>query len=50
MRYARARFVIIGAIFRQQMVQVTFAEDHDMIETLASDLSDQPFNMTVLPW
>jgi hypothetical protein len=25
-----------------------FAEDHDMVETLASDRSDQPFNMTVL--
>src|SRR5215472_14318921 len=38
------------AIFCQQMAQVTFAEHHDMIEALASDRSDQPFNMTVLPW
>ena len=46
----RARFVIVGAIFCQQMAQVTFAKHHDMVEALASDRSDQPFNMTVLPW
>ena len=46
----RARFVIVGAILCQQMEQVTFAEHHDMVEALASDRSDQPFNMTVLPW
>jgi hypothetical protein len=32
------------------MTQVTFAEHHDMVDALASDRSDQPFNMTVLPW
>ena len=46
----RARFAIVGAIFCQQMAQVTFAEHHDMVEALTSDRSDQPFNMTVLPW
>jgi hypothetical protein len=46
----RTRFVIVGAIFCQQMVQVTLAEHHDMVEALASDRSDQPFNMTILPW
>ena len=28
----RARFVIVGAIFCQQMAQETFAEHHDMVE------------------
>ena len=46
----RARFVIVGAVFCQQMAQVTFAEHHDMVEALASDRSDQPFSMTILPW
>src|SRR5690348_2364385 len=31
------------------MAKVTFAEHHDVVETLASDRSDQPFNVTVLP-
>jgi hypothetical protein len=31
------------------MAKVPFAHHHDMVETLASDRSDQPFNMTVLP-
>jgi hypothetical protein len=31
------------------MAKVTFAEHHDMVEALAADRSNQPFNMTVLP-
>jgi hypothetical protein len=45
----RACAVVVGTIFLQQMAKVTFAEHHDVVETLASDRSDQPFNVTVLP-
>jgi hypothetical protein len=31
------------------MPKVPFAEHHDMVEALASDRADQPFNMTILP-
>jgi hypothetical protein len=31
------------------MAEVPFPEHHDMVEALASDRVDQPFNMTVLP-
>src|SRR5947209_14369723 len=31
------------------MAEVPFAQDHDMVEALASDRANQPFNMTVLP-
>ena len=32
------------------MANMPLPQRHDMVETLASDRSDQPFNMTVLPW
>ena len=48
-RKMRARFVIIGTIVCQQTAKVAFAEHYDMVETLASDRSDQPFDMPVLP-
>ena len=31
------------------MAEVPFPQDHEVVETLASDRADQPFNMTVLP-
>ena len=49
-RKMRARFIVVGRIICQQMAQVSFAEHHDMVEAFASDRSDQPFNMTILPW
>ena len=48
-RKVRTRSIVAGAIFCQQMAKVTFAEHHDMVEALAADRSNQPFNMTVLP-
>ena len=48
-RKVRARSVIVGAIICQQMAKVIFAEHYDVVETLASDRPDQPFDMTVLP-
>jgi hypothetical protein len=31
------------------MTEVPFPQDHDMVEALAPDRANQPFNMTVLP-
>src|SRR6516162_5226938 len=45
----RAHPIVVGGVIRQQMAEVPFPQHHDMIEALASDRSDQPFNMTVLP-
>ena len=41
--------IVVGGVIRQQMAEVPFPQDHDMVEALASDRADQPFNMTVLP-
>jgi hypothetical protein len=46
----RARGVVVGRIICQQLAKVPFPEHHDMVEVLTSDRSNQPFNMTVLPW
>src|SRR5215467_13663638 len=40
----------IGGVIRQHMPEVPFPQYHDMVEALASDRANQPFNMTVLPW
>jgi hypothetical protein len=45
----RAHPIVIGGVIRQQMAEVPFPQHHDMVEALASDRADQPFNMTVLP-
>jgi hypothetical protein len=49
-RKVRAHLIVVGGVIRQQMAEVPFAQHHDMVEALASDRADQPFNMTVLPW
>src|SRR5580692_11571398 len=46
----RAHFIVVGAVICQQFAKVPFTEYHDMVEAFASDRSNQPFNMTVLPW
>ena len=48
-REMRARGIVVGRVICRLMAKVPFAHHHDMVETLASDRSDQPFNMTVLP-
>ena len=45
----RAHPVVVGGVIRQQMAEVPFPQHHDMVEALASDRANQPFNMTVLP-
>ena len=48
-RKVRAHPIVIGGVIRQQMSEMAFPKDHDMVEALASDRADQPFNVTVLP-
>jgi hypothetical protein len=48
-RKMRARGIVVGRVICQLMAKVPFAHHHDMVKALASDRSDQPFNMTVLP-
>ena len=48
-RKVRAHPVVVGGVIRQQMAEVSFPQHHDMVEALAPNRADQPFNMTVLP-
>ena len=48
-RKMRARGIVVDRIICQLMAKVPFAHHHDMVEALASDRSDQPFDVTVLP-
>jgi hypothetical protein len=45
----RSYAVVICLVIGEQMANMPLPQRHDMIEALASDRSDQPFNMTVLP-
>ena len=48
-RKVRAHPVVVGRVIRQQMTEVLFPQHHDMVEALASDRANQPFDMPVLP-
>jgi hypothetical protein len=48
-RKVRAHPIVVGCVIGQRMPEVPFPQHHDMVEALASDRADQPFNMTVLP-
>ena len=41
--------VIVGEVAGQSATQVSFAQDDDMIETLAADRADEPLGEGVLP-
>jgi len=45
----RAHPIVVGRVIRQQIAEVPFPQHHDMVEALASDRADQPFDMPVLP-
>ena len=49
-REVSARPVIVREVARQGTAQVPFAEDEDVIQTLASDRSDEPLGERILPW
>src|SRR5216683_863305 len=42
-------FVVVVGIRGQDAPQVRFAQDHDMVQALSPDRTDQPFDMTILP-
>ena len=44
-----ARLVVIGEVPGQDSTQVSFAEDKDVIETLAADRTDQALGERILP-
>ena len=48
-RKMRADTIVVGQVSGQQLAEMPLAKHHDMVEALASDRSDQPFNMTILP-
>ena len=48
-RKMRAETIVVGQVIGQQIAKVSFSQHHDMIEALAPDRANQPFNMTVLP-
>ena len=45
----RAHPIVVGGVVRQQMAEVPVPSHHDMVEALASDRANQPFDMTVMP-
>jgi hypothetical protein len=48
-RKMRADAIVVGRVIGQQIAKVAFSQHHDMVEALASDRSNQPCNVTVLP-
>src|SRR5690348_18316749 len=48
-RKVRAHPIVVSRVIGQQMPEVPFPQHHDMVEAFASDRTDQPFNMTILP-
>ena len=44
------RATVILHVRKEYVAQVSLAEDGDMIEAFASDRTDQPFSMPILPW
>ena len=48
-REMRARPVIVGEVAGQDAAHVAFAEDQNVIQTLASDRADEPLGERILP-
>jgi hypothetical protein len=44
-----SQLVVVGSILRQDPAQVRFAQDNHMVNALASDRTDQPFDEAILP-
>jgi hypothetical protein len=45
----RARFIVIGSIFRKNSAEVLGVEHEQVIRALAPDRADQAFNVVILP-
>ena len=41
--------IVIFLVRAQQIVQMPFAKDNDMVEALTSDGADQPLRISILP-
>jgi hypothetical protein len=41
--------IVVAHVREQHVTQMTFAEDHDMINAFPADRFDQPFGVCVLP-
>jgi hypothetical protein len=41
---------VILHVRKEYVAEVSLAEDDDMIKAFASDRTDQPFSMPILPW
>ena len=45
-----SRIVVIGHIRKEEVTQVSFAEEDDMVKAFLPDRPNQSFRMAVLPW
>src|SRR5208337_2433942 len=45
----RADLVVIARVRSQNPTQMSLAQDDDMVDALATDRSDQPFSVSILP-
>ena len=49
-RQVRSGLVVVDEIGSQDAPKVPFIEKNDVIQALAPDGADHPFDVTVLPW
>ena len=45
----RSDAIVVASVRFQNLAQVSFAQNNDVIQTLTPDRSDQPFGKAVLP-
>ena len=48
-RQMRADIVVVGGIGVQDLTQVGFAKDDDVIQAFSADRTNQPLRMAILP-
>ena len=46
----RARLVVVFPVQIEQMAQMPFAKDHDVIKTIPSDRANHSLRIPILPW
>ena len=49
-RQMSASLVVEAHIRQQDSPQVSFPEDDHRVEAFSSDRTDEPFNVSILPW
>jgi hypothetical protein len=49
-RQMSASLVVVAHICRQNSPQVGVPEDDHMVDAFLSDRTDEPFNVSILPW